>query len=468
MTKDSTQNADPKSGRSYLERFLSLFAPVRPGEGAIALLMTFNVFLLMTAYYIIKPVREALILSEWGAEAKIYAAAGQAILLLAAVPLYSRLAASMARRKLITSVLLFFSACLVGFYVLASLDVKLGIPFFLWVGVFNVMVVAQFWSFANDIYTAEGGKRLFAILGFGQSSGAVFGSFITGRLVEPLGVYQLMLLSAVLLVGSLALTRLVERRNRASVGDGQVSQAAQVADEKLDGAGGFQLVLRNKYLLLIAGMMILANLVNTTGEYVLGARVTADRQAQVPQIVQTDHLDEAAYAAAQTARDDEVGRSIGRFYADFFSIVNLVGLLMQLFLVSRIVRWIGVHRAILILPLVAIGGYALMALLPILAVARWAKTAENATDYSLQNTVRNMLFLPTTRQEKYKAKQAIDTFAMRVGDVLAALVVLAGTSVLGLTSGGFALTNVGLAVGWLILVVAIGRRFRTLSQNSFH
>ena len=127
--------------------------------------MALNIFLLMTAYYIIKPVREALILSEGGAEAKIYASAGQALLYLVLVPLYSRLADRMPVRRLITTVLVFFALCLVAFYGLAWTGLSIGIAFFLWVGIFNMMVVAQFWSFANDIYTEAQGKRLFVHIG---------------------------------------------------------------------------------------------------------------------------------------------------------------------------------------------------------------------------------------------------------------------------------------------------------------
>ncbi len=443
--------------RSLLDRALGMFSPVRAGEGRQVLLLTLNVFLLLTAYYIIKPVREALILSEWGAEAKIYASAGQALLLLGAVPLYGRLAARVNRRRLISVVLLFFAACLVAFYLLARTGAPLGIPFFLWVGIFNLMVVAQFWSFANDLYTPDQGKRLFAIVGFGASAGAVFGGVITARLIEPVGLYQLLLLSAVLLVGSLMLTLAAEGGGRRRAGE-------PAPQENLEGANGFSLVMRSRYLLLIAGMMVVANLVNTTGEYVLGARVAAGQEEAVPQVVRADGMSDQDFAAAQLARQGEVGRNIGRFYADFFSVVNLVGLLTQLFLVSRIVQFFGVRWGLRLLPLIALGGYALMAAFPVLAVTRWAKTAENATDYSLQNTVRNMLFLPTSRQEKYKAKQAIDTFFYRAGDVMAALVVLLGTRILHLSPTGFALANVAFAAAWLLLTQGIARRFETLSR----
>lgn len=443
-----------------MERFLSIFSPVLAGEGRSVLLLALNVFLLLTAYYIIKPVREALILSQWGAEAKIYASAGQAILLLVAVPLYSQLASRVNRRRLITTVLLFFAACLVIFYLLAQARVPLGIPFYLWVGVFNLMVVAQFWSFANDLYTPKEGKRLFVIVAFGASAGAVFGSFITGKLIEPLGIFQLLLLSAVLLICSLGLTLMVDS------GQARGKKGEEQADsDALEGPGGFALVMRSRYLQLIAGMMILANLVNTTGEYVLGALVVSNREAAVAEVVVTPEMSHEEILIAKDRRDIEVGQGIGIFYANFFSIVNLVGLLTQLFLVSRIVRLLGVGWAIKILPLIAMGGYALIAIFPILGVARWGKIAENSTDYSLQNTVRNMLFLPTTRAEKYKAKQAIDTFFVRFGDVLAAGLVLLGTSKLHLSPSGFAATNVALAFLWLVLTFGIARQFRKLSRS---
>ncbi len=112
--------------------------------------------------------------------------------------------------------------------------------------------------------------------------------------------------------------------------------------------------------------------------------------------------------------------------------MNLAGLLLQLFVVSRVLKYLGVGVAIAILPLIALGGYLIAAFYPVLSMIRWAKTAENATDYSLQNTVRQILFLPTTREQKYKAKQAIDTFFVRAGDLLSAALVFAGTTWLSL------------------------------------
>jgi AAA family ATP:ADP antiporter len=440
----------PSPPKSPLDRFLGLFAEVRAGEGPTAALLTLNVFLLLTTYYVVKPVREALILVEGGAEMKSYLSAGQAVLLLGAVPFYAALASRMSRRRLINAVTLFFTGCLGLFYLLARLHVPLGVTFFLYVGVFNLMVIAQFWSFANDLYTPEEGKRLFSIVAFGASSGAVLGSFVAGRLIGPLGVYQLLLVAAGLLFVSLLITNSVDARERDRAALRAAARAAE-AVAPIGGEGAFRSVLRDRYLLWIALLMLFLNWVNTNGEYILG-RTVARAAAEA--------------VASGAANGLSEGQYIGKFYADFFLVVNWTGLVVQLFLVSRILKYLGVRVAILFLPVIALGGYALLAFYPILTAVRWAKTAENATDYSLQNTVRQVLFLPTTREQKYKAKQAIDTFFVRAGDVLSAALIFAGTTYLSFGTRQFALVNLGFVLVWTALAALIGRENGRLTKNA--
>ena len=165
---------------SGLERFLNLFTVVRPGEAKTALLLALNVFLILMAYYILKTVREALILGEGSAELKSYLSAGQVVVLAFVVPYYGRLVAKFPRMKLINVVTVFFIVCPPVFYVLAQFGVPLGIIYFVWIGIFNLMVVAQFWSFANDVYSKEEGERLLVIVGLGASLGAVAGARCRG------------------------------------------------------------------------------------------------------------------------------------------------------------------------------------------------------------------------------------------------------------------------------------------------
>ncbi len=497
---------DPTSGVSAprrpggVERLLRLFTDVHAGEAGTALLLTANVFLLICAYSLLKVLREPLILAGGGAEVKSYSSAGQAVLLLAAVPLYGMLAARFPRRRLINTVTLFFLVCLVGFFALARFQISVGVPFYIWLGIFNVMVIAQFWSFANDVYTSDEGKRLFPIIAFGQSAGAVLGAYLAGRVIDWVGLTPIFLLAAALLVLGTVITNLVDarerRRTEASrsvtestallpastrevrlesgefrVADIQAEMAksgAQQAGARPDSAtrdekapkakgavgrgGAFQLVFQSRYLLLIAFMIFLLNWVNSTGEYILGKTVT--RAA-------TDAV--SALHADPAAADQMKKVFIGKFYSSYQLGVNLLGLTLQLFFVSRILKWFGVRAAVMVLPAIALIGYGCLAFIPILAVVRWVKTAENATDYSLQNTVRQVLFLPTTREQKYKAKQAIDSFFVRAGDVFSAGLVLLGTQVLSLKPSGFALVNLGLVLVWLLLAFRIGQENAKLS-----
>ena len=475
MTASSQAASATLERASPLDRALRPFADVYSGEGATALLLSLNVFLVLSAYYFIKPVREALILSGEGAEVKSYVAAGQAVLLLGLVPAYGLLADRLPRRGLLNAVTAFFVACLVGFYALLQAGVSVGVPFFLWVGIFNVMIVAQFWSFANDLYTKEQGERLFSIVAFGGSLGAFLGAIVAGRLIPVLGVPQLLLLAAGLLAAATLISNLVDARERtrhethlpihlttaeipAATGEYQIqtvedSKKLTVSLPGISPAGRrgtFRLVFRDRYLLLIALLIMMVNWVNTTGEYILGST-----------------LAEAAERAVATGRAGGLTAPefIGRFYSGFYALVNLSGLLLQLFVVSRLLKYFGVKVSVMVLPLIALTGYTILAFAPVLSLVRAVKIAENATDYSIQNTVRNVLFLPTSRDQKYKAKQVIDSFFWRAGDVLSAALVFVGTALLGLGAAGFARINLVLAAVWLLIALAVGREYVRRSRS---
>jgi AAA family ATP:ADP antiporter len=432
---------------SRFERFLNLFTVVRPGEARTALLLALNVFLILLAYYVLKTVREALILSEGTAELKSYLAAGQVLILALAVPLYGRLVARFPRMRLINIVTVFFVACPVVFYVLAQLGVPLAMIYFVWIGVFSLMIVAQFWSFANDVYTKEEGERLLVIVGFGASLGAVAGARVADRLIEPFGVLQLMLLGAAVLGVQLILTNYIDRTERGRRSPVSTAKAAKAAapTEK-----PFTMVFRTRYLLLMGLMLMIINWINTTGEYILGGIVKDNATAMI---------------AAGTAGGLSEGQIIGDFYAKYFSLANAVGLLLQLFVVSRIIKHRGVALAVMILPALSFGAYNVLIFLPWLSATMAAKVAENSVDYSLNNTVRNMLFLPCTYEQKFAAKQAIDSFFVRMGDVLSAVLVFLGT-LIALPSRGFAAVNAALALVALFLAWRVGRYYKTLTASS--
>src|SRR5262245_24050815 len=197
--------------KGILSRLLRPFTKVQPNEVATVVLMTFAAFLLLDGYYLLKTVREPLVLLEGGPEVKLYLRAGQAVLMVGFVHFYGELAKRFGRNRLLAFVFLFFISNLVVFTVLARADVAIGIPFFFWVGLFSYTCVAQFWALAADIYTDEQGKRLFPIIGGGSSIGAVVGGLFAKQLV-PYGPEALMGAAVIILLACVAIIIWIDRR----------------------------------------------------------------------------------------------------------------------------------------------------------------------------------------------------------------------------------------------------------------
>jgi AAA family ATP:ADP antiporter len=436
----STPTGDVRPG--VLDRLLLPFGDVRAGEGATTLLLLLNVFLLLAGYYVCKVAREPLVLATGGAAVKSYASAAQAVVLMAFIPAYSWFASRVDRMKLITGVILFFALNLELFWLGARWAVPyLGVAFFVWVGIFNNAVVAQFWSYGNDLFSEETGKRLFPVIGIGATLGSPLGSALaSGLFIHGVGAYEMLQVTAAILLVCLGLFWAVERREGARR-RGNTAGARLAA-----GANGFTLIARSPYLRLVCLLLLLLNVVNTTGQFVMDTLVAQEA---------------AARALAVPGFNSEAW--LGTFYAAYNFWVSVAALVLQAFLVSRIVRYAGLAGLVLALPVVALGSYGVAASLMTLGAIRAAKTAENATDYSIMNTARQMLWLVTTREEKYKAKQAADTFVVRAGDVLAAGLVFAGTTLVPLGTRGFALVNVLLAGCWLWVGILVVREYRRLS-----
>jgi AAA family ATP:ADP antiporter len=455
MSSDSS-NDTPRTG--VLDYLLGIFSDIHPGEGGRALLMLANVFLILVSYYVIKTVREPLILGSevpeflhrlgirGPAEVKTYASAGQAVVLMIFVPAYSWFASRVNRMKLIVGVTIFFAANIAAFAVSVGAAVPfVGIAFYVWVGFFSLSIIAQFWSYANDIYTKDAGNRLFPVIGIGMTAGTPVGAWIAKQLFAAhVSVERMLYLAAALLLLTLVIYAVVNRN--ASVAREPSAPTAPASDEGLAGANGFALVFANPYIVLIVALLVVLNVVNTTGEYILSHLVV-----------------ERAHELAAASAGFDTNAYIGEFYAGYFLWVNVIAVAVQAFVTSRLVKFFGLAGVLFALPLIALGAYGFIALGATLSIVRWAKTAENSTDYSVMNTARQLLWLPTTRAEKYKAKQAADSFFVRLGDLLAALVVFAGTAWISLDATGFALVNLCFVAVWLVLAFVLVRRNRQLT-----
>jgi AAA family ATP:ADP antiporter len=426
--------AKPRFREHPIEFILALFGEVRPGEGTTVVLLTVNVFLVLSAYYLLKVAREPLILLGGGAAVKSYASVGQSILLVFVASAYGWLAARVGRLVLVSSVSLFFIGNLVVFIALGRVGVSLGIPFFLWVGIFNVVTIAQFWSFAADVYSEEQGKRLFAIVGIGSATGAVAGAALAAPLIHVGSPFTLMAVAAVLLLVALGFTTIVHRRET------RRTRAHQAVAEPLERGAAFALVLRDRYLLTFALLVLALNFVTKSGDYALDSMLLAQSEAHA-----------GALGVAQSVY-------IGQFKAHYFQLINVTGVVMQLFLVSRIVKYVGLRAVLVLIPLASTVGYGATLLLPMIEVLFVARIIESSLDYSLSNTSQQTLWLVTTREAKYKAKQVIDTFFKRAGDTMSAAVVWL-TVHFALSTRSFLAINVALSLAWLGLAIALGRGY---------
>jgi AAA family ATP:ADP antiporter len=320
---------------------------------------------------------------------------------------------------------------------------------------FGVFVVAQFWTFCADVYTDERGKRMMPFIAIGATSGAAAGSWMVDQLVSSgiLPTEYLLVVATAPLILSIYLTQRVGRREyssalaRSSPALGEAEQATLW--------NGAKLVLLSKFLLLAALVTLFTNWVNTNGENLL-FRVIQETLATQAQ---------ARGFTGERAMLEFVRDGTTAFYGNFYFWVNIVALLLQAFVASRLLKYGGFAAILLILPVIALASYTVMALLPVLAVVKMMKIAENATDYSLNNTSRHVLWLPVSSVIKFRGKPAIDTLYVRLGDGLAAVTVLVGVHLLALSTVGFFMFNVFLVLCWLVAGVMLVGEHRRASDE---
>ena len=458
---------------STTERVLRLFTEVKPGEGGTAVMMFANVFLILLAYYFIKPLREGWIaisdiegLSKM--EVKAYSSFAQSIILLFVVGWYAQLADRWDRVTLFTRATLFCISNMLVFWCLQpnfffdQLPLS-GIVYYLWVGMFGVFVVAQFWTFCADVYTDERGKRMLPFIAIGATSGAAAGSWIVDKLVNSgaMPTEALLLVAIVPLLVSIFLVRKVDLREgshgRIATETTAIEEPSVATDtEKASIWSGARLVLISKFLLLAAVVTLLTNWVNTNGENLL-FRVIQETLAVEAQ---------GQGIADERSMLEFIRDGTTAFYGNFYFWVNIIALLLQAFVASRLLKYGGFAAILLILPVIALTSYTVMAILPVLAVVKMMKIAENATDYSLNNTSRHVLWLPVSSAMKFRGKPAIDTLYVRLGDGLAAITVLVGVHLLALSTSGFFVFNVFLVICWLVAGVMLVREHRIASMKT--
>lgn len=424
------------------------------------MLLIATVFFLLAGYYMLKVAREAEVLNDRGIalagyalkgpELKAFARAVQALVLVGIfVPIYSWISSRITRRALTVGLTVFYLLNIELFFVLSRIGVpNLGFFFYVWVGIFNMSIIAQFWSYVSDVTEEQAGAIRFPRVMVGASLGGVAG-LVIDRVLRAYPIFEADPFLALHVAASLLVVSLVFFLRADSLTSGAAGD--RIGGQLLQLGNGLQRVFSSPYLRLIALSLLLLNLVNSTGEYVLDNYIV-DYASGV--------ADRSPADQGTEAWERVFGVAIGGAFNSYYLVVNIASLLLQLFVVARLIAFVGVSGALLILPLVALGTYGLAVFGAGFAVFQLVKIAENATDYSISNTARQLLWLPTSREEKYQAKQAADTVFTRLGDLAHAVVIIAGAGWLGLGTREFALVNVTLCVLWLIVVVLLGRAYR--------
>lgn len=425
---------------SLLERFLRLGADVHPGEGGRIFSLCYMLFMLMLTAYLMKPVREELILIENGSEVKSYATALQAIVLLLLVPVYGRLSRRFPARGFMLGVTGFCTLMFILFIVMGSTGVPVAVPFYVWFGSYGLMVASQFWAYTSDFYTEDDGKRLFGLIAFGAAAGALAGSLLSKLIPKEVDPY--LMLSCGVLVLTLAMVPVVFERNPRMLNKPKAAPGLSWLD-------AFRLVLNNRYLLVIAIFTLLFNWLNSLGEYLVSVVVEYYYQQD---------LQAGLMAVSENAY-------IRSFYSDYYLLVNTLGMLVQFFAVSRMIQYLGVRITIFLVPVFIFLGYSLVLVFPVVLFFKVIKVIENSLDYSLLGTIRQLLYSPADRQARYEGRAVIETLCVRLGDLLQGLTVFVAISLLMLEPVMILWVVIALAASVILACVHVVRRYENYSRN---
>jgi len=426
------------TAQTGIRRLLFRAVQVEPGELRALAWSFLYFFVLLCAYYIVRPMRDEMGILG-GVENLQWMFTGTLLAMTAAVPLFGWVSSRFPRRQFLPFVYFFFILTLLTFYSLMGGHVAEHIvarAFFIWASVFNLFVVSVFWSFMNDIFSNTQARRLFGVIAAGGTVGALTGPALTAFLVEPMGTRNLLLVSVVLLsVAIVCITRLSSWSAQQPDSDERVS--AEVAEKPMGGGiwHGIQLVVQSPYLIGICFLMLLFTSL-ATFLYFMQAQIVRDAFSS---------------SADRTA-----------LFAVIDLSVNALTLFLQFFFTGRLVKWLGIGMVLAIVPLLLATGFVALGIAPVLGVLVVVQVIRRAGNYAITRPAREMLYVVLGREEKYKAKNFIDTVVYRTGDAISAWL-YAGLRSLGVGLSAIAFIAVPLALAWAWLGFGLGKQQNQLA-----
>ena len=418
-----------------MKKFFTKIVDVKADElRALWLAFVFN-FVVLAGYYILRPIREEIGATS-GVENLPWMYTATLIGMLIANALFAAIVSRMSRRKFLPIAYRFAIANLFIFFILmrfvpANWQWLLARSFFVWVSVFNLFATTLFWAFMTDLFTAEQGKRLFGFIAVGGSLGAILGPLVPTFLVDRFSTGIFCLMSAAMFEIAAQCVRFFPT---------EFSEHAEAATaEKPIGGNIWDSVthiVRSPYLFALVVFIFIYTLTNTWAYF---------QQADL-----TGH--ELANKSARTA-----------FFGKMDFSVNTLTVLIQLCLTSRLLKWFGVGFTLVLMPALSGLGFLAIGYAPILVVLAVFQVVRRSTGFALLRPAREILFTVLRREDKYKAKSVIDTFAYRVGDQIGAWT-YGGLHALGLTIRSTSFIAVPIVAGWCALTAWLGRRQAVLAQ----
>ena len=387
-------------------------------------------FTLMASYYLLRPVRDAMS-SDWSDAELSWLWTLNFFISTAAVLVYGWVVSRVPLKRLVPGIYLFFALSFVLFYAAAGWLPDTGLidkAFYVWVSFFALFHISVFWSFTSDIYTRAQAKRLFGLFGAGASIGAIAGPALTVSLVDSVGVYNLLLIAAMMLVVLLPMIFFLERSRVATAGQGQPRSdpLASIGGNLL---GGFQDFISHRFLLGIGLFILLYTLMSTFVYFELkNAMVDYDRAAR------------------------------SQYWGIMDLAVNTLAILTALFATGRLAtRW-GLAVTLALVPVIMVFGWLAVAVAPGLMALIGLQIVRRAGNYAITKPGREMLFTGVERDTRFKTKPVIDIVVYRGGDVAAGWTYTALAQGVGLGLGAIALAAAAIAVGWALVGVFLGNR----------
>jgi AAA family ATP:ADP antiporter len=430
---------------------------IRRSELPLALLMFSYFFLVITTFWVLKPIKKTVFIGFYesrtfdllgpaftGPQAELLAKVMNMFVAYLAVVVFSALARNMRRQQLTFVFSAFFIAAF-AFYRTTLNDAGEATvwSFYLFGDAFSTLMVATFFAFMNDSVTPDKAKRIYGLVGLGGVTGGAFGSMVVAQRISAVETATWMWVCigiGLVIVGvAFAAGRLVDRDPPP-----EEPAAAPEAGKPQGGSNpaveGARLVFRSRYLLAVVGIVGLYEIVSTVMDFQFTATVV--------------HYLE--------------GPAIGQRFASVYAFTNVTAMLVQLLFTSFVMTRFGVGVALLVLPVAALSGSAAFMAMPILLFGSALNTADNAFSYSINQSAKEALYVPTTRDEKYKAKAFIDMFVQRFAKALAVGVSLGITTVFSDFSSvrWLSLFTLVIILLWLVAARYAGRHFREMTERS--